>query len=94
MKDRLARLVELVGAALLAVASLCGGERDDRLELSPPFTVGLRISNPDFSSSCYLSRGDKQKQQRMRGDLCPVEELRFGWRAALIAGQKAPRLFD
>ena len=24
----------------------------------------------------------------------PVEELRFGWRAALIAGQKAPRLFD
>jgi len=30
----------------------------------------------------------------MRGDLCPVEELRFGWHAALIAGQKAPQLFD
>ena len=43
IQDRLTRLVELVGTAVLAAASLCGCERDDKLYLSP--TIHRRITH-------------------------------------------------
>ena len=103
MQDRLARLVELVGAALLPLLLCVGAKGMTNSPGAPPFTVGLRILNPRvLDRSCYLSRGDKQKQQRMRGDLCPVEELsvRLACRVSFcLKGTKKPkgllnRLYD
>ena len=63
----------------------------------PPFTIGSRILAPEFSIEDYLSRREKQKQQRMRADLCCVEELsvRLAYCVSrCLKGTKKPKGLD
>ena len=60
----------------------------------PPFTIGSRILAPEFSIEDHLSRREKQKQQRMRADLCCVEELSVRLHTAsvvVLRAQKSPK---